>query len=405
MDYYKKYKKYKSLYSNLRGGQLSIDNDDIHPIGSSEDIEGLKRSCFLIKVPPYKSLNGKWKNKLPFYISSGTSKNNVKNRIVPFNGIIISNVGDYYDKDILHLMGLVGDDNTQYENYIQSVLKQNYLSHDEFSRLLNEKEKKNKLAEKGKEFIFKKDPLETIVKKTILSYDTLTNYWNTDGEHKLYSLKTWIMKLNLKDANGNDIPFFSIFKYPDRKDLSKFTKDISSISKIDSIFDIIKQNEKNVLKYIYEKLFPFVDTLNEKFKVIEETYGDNIINVRFLNTETNSTFTKVVPSFNDFFKNNINYYIGCNNLFGIHLYQFRTIVPYLRYLKYLLRLDSNIMTNRKEFLNTTLFTGLLPDGSTGNIKIKHLLMEASYPTPSDILYNIFTCVYNKNRNHWCYSPR
>ena len=96
-----KYDKYKNKYEKRKGGSNSENGEEIEedneplaksyediltPLGCWGEADNI-RFCFLIEVPEYTAYNCEKKTKLPFFISTGTSHNNPKGRLIPFNGI------------------------------------------------------------------------------------------------------------------------------------------------------------------------------------------------------------------------------------------------------------------------------------------------------------------------------
>ncbi len=364
-NYYKKYKKYKKKYL---GGTI-IKKENIHPLGCFGEY-GNERFCFLIDVPGYTAYNGKIKNKLPFYISTGTSKNNPSMRIVPFNGEVtfpraqdIKNYNLRQDHDL-------------------------YATLEELNNGLRHMHNQMKLSEVGKSILFNTSDLKDELKKLLLSESIMDDFMNPDtNDYRMIVFHIWAVKIEdcLKSGNSDILRHY----YPKEEQIHKLNLNVTEKHQLLRNISTLKDNFNNLNKYYNDKLQPFVTDLNNKLKIIDinRDRNRNINTIKF-QYKNGEPFEKIVPCSTNYSIRDINSHIGTNNIFGINLSSLNRIVPLTQYKKILYKLTYN----NPEKLNEL---------GTEDMTFRDLLSEGKHPTFTDILYNLLICLLDDNRQHWC----
>ena len=362
-NYYKKYKKYKNKYL---GGTV-ITKENILPLGCFGEY-GNERFCFLIDVPEYIAYNGEIKNKLPFYISTGTSRNNPSRRIVPFNGEVTFPRA----QDI--------------RNYNLRKDHESYATLEEFNEELRNMHKQRKISEAGKRILFNTSDLKDELKSLLLSESIMEDFMNPDTNiYRMLVFHNWAVKIEdcLKSSNSDILRHY----YPKEEQIDKLNLNAVEKQQLLRNIDTLKDNFNNLNKYYNDKLQPFVNNLNNTLKIIDINRDRNINTITF-QYKNGSTFVKRVPCSTKYSIRGINRDIETNNIFGINLVSLNRIVPLTQYKKLLYKLTDNNLDKLDEL-------------ATEDMTYRDLLSEGNLPTFTDILYNLLICLSDDNSQHWC----
>ena len=364
MDYYNKYRKYKGKY--LGGKPITLDTpiteNLIHPIGCFGEYEN-ERLCFLVDVPEYTAYNGVINNKLPFYISTGTSGNNRKLMIVPFNGMIT------FPQATDRKYNIEGE----YDGFASLKKFNNRLKHMHEQRII---------SEEGKRIVSNTSNIDYRVKELLVKNDPIMDVYMDSkyNEVRMIIFNTWAIKI--KDALDRDLlrDYYPTTDQINSLDLTKEEK-----IKVSEVISTLNERFENLHNYNTNILNPFVKKLNDTIKVKKIDLVKKINTITF--QYTNGTeFIKRVPCEALYSKRNINKQINTNNIYGIDLSALNLIIPLTQYKKLLYELKSK---------------SKLDEIAAGNMTFREILSEGNMPTLTDILYNLFICISGDDSHHWC----